>query len=78
VLPESEEEAAWEVVRRVKERLERDPELPPVRASMGVAVYPRDGTSAEALLGTADNALYAMKRARPSPPRGTSVGQPGS
>jgi len=73
VLPESEEEAAWEVVRRVKDRLERDPELPPVRASMGVAVYPRDGYSAEALLGTADRALYEMKRARPSPPLGTSV-----
>jgi len=73
VLPESEEEAAWEVVRRVKERLERDAELPPVRASMGVAVYPRDGYSAEALIGTADRALYEMKRARPSPPLGTSV-----
>lgn len=71
VLPESGESAAWEVVRRVAERLERDVEQPPIRASMGVAVYPRDGASAEALLGTADRALYGMKRARPSPPLGT-------
>jgi diguanylate cyclase (GGDEF)-like protein len=71
VLPESGESAAWEVVRRVAERLERDVEQPPIRASMGVAVYPRDGASAEGLLGTADRALYGMKRARPSPPLGT-------
>ena len=71
VLPESDEAAAWEVVRRVGERLEGDMERPSIRASMGVAVYPRDGHSAEALLGTADRALYDMKRARPSPPIGT-------
>jgi GGDEF domain-containing protein len=73
VLPESGEAAAWEVVRRVADRLERDTEQPPLRASMGVAVFPRDGQSAEALLGTADRALYDMKRARPSPPMGTRV-----
>jgi diguanylate cyclase (GGDEF)-like protein len=71
VLPESGEAAAWEVIRRVRERLDQDTELPSIRASMGVAVYPRDGHSAEALLGTADRALYDMKRARPSPPLGT-------
>lgn len=73
VLPESGEEAAWEVVRRVSERLERDPEPPAVKASMGVAVYPRDGHSAEALLSTADRALYDMKRARQSPALGLRV-----
>jgi diguanylate cyclase (GGDEF)-like protein len=71
VLPESGEEAAWEVVRRLTERLERDREHPPIRASMGVAVFPRDGASAEELLGTADRALYAMKRARPEASGGT-------
>jgi diguanylate cyclase (GGDEF)-like protein len=78
VLPESGEAAAWEVVRRVEERLERDVEPPPVRASMGVAVYPRDGHSAEALLGTADRALYDMKRARPlsGPASGSAAGTP--
>jgi predicted signal transduction protein with EAL and GGDEF domain len=34
--------------------------------SLGVAVYPRDGDTAEALLGRADQALYEMK-ARRSP-----------
>jgi diguanylate cyclase (GGDEF)-like protein len=71
VLPESGEDAAWEVVRRISERLERDLERPTLRASMGVAVYPRDGASAEALLSTADRVLYDIKRGRPSPPFGT-------
>jgi len=73
VLPESGEDAAWEVVRRTQDRLERDAEPPPIRASLGVAVYPRDGASAEALLSTADRALYAMKRARTSPPLGVAL-----
>lgn len=73
VLPESGEAAAWEVVRRVADRLTQDPERPALRASMGVAVYPRDGHSAEALLGTADGVLYDMKRARPSPRLGTGA-----
>src|SRR5438093_1052627 len=32
-----------------------------IAASIGVAVYPRDGGSAEALLGAADRLLYEMK-----------------
>src|SRR2546425_12272183 len=46
---------------RVLERLAGDLERPRIRASVGVAVYPRDGGTAEALLGAADRLLYEMK-----------------
>lgn len=66
VLPETEEAAAQQVVRRVGDRLAQDAERPPVRASAGLALYPRDGETVEALLGAADRALYEAKgRRRP-------------
>ncbi len=37
----------------------------PIRSSVGTAIYPNDGTSADALMIRADEALYAMKRALP-------------
>ena len=40
----------------------------PVRASLGSAIYPRDGQTTAALLGAADEALYADKRADTGPP----------
>jgi diguanylate cyclase (GGDEF)-like protein len=64
VLPETSEAAAWEMARRVTARLAADSEAPPLTVSLGVAVYPRDGESAEALLGRADIALYEMKARR--------------
>ncbi len=33
-------------------------------ASIGIASYPEDGTSAEALVTRADAAMYALKRRR--------------
>ncbi|MGH7674107.1 MAG: MASE1 domain-containing protein [Gemmatimonadales bacterium] len=61
VLPETDEVAACEAARRIAEGLRQDLELPRISASLGVAVYPRDGRTAEALLGSADRLLYAMK-----------------
>jgi diguanylate cyclase (GGDEF)-like protein len=61
ILPESDEGAAWKVADRVCQHLSRDNETPPVSVSIGVAVYPRDGESADALLGAADRLLYHMK-----------------
>jgi GGDEF domain-containing protein len=43
------------------ERLARDGGDPPLSVSMGLAEYPRDGESPEALLSSADRALYRMK-----------------
>jgi diguanylate cyclase (GGDEF)-like protein len=63
VLPETDEAAARQVATRVSERLTRDIETPPIKASFGVAVFPRDGRTAEAILSGADRALYEMKAA---------------
>lgn len=38
-----------------------------VRASLGVAEFPRDGTSCDALLAHADQAMYAAKQRKPGP-----------
>jgi diguanylate cyclase (GGDEF)-like protein len=61
VLPETDEAAAWEVARRVSERLGRDEASPRISVSTGLAVCPRDGDSGEALIGMADRGLYARK-----------------
>jgi diguanylate cyclase (GGDEF)-like protein len=61
VLPETTEAAARRAMQRVSERLTRDAEKPPMAASSGVALFPRDGDTAETLLGAADRALYEMK-----------------
>jgi diguanylate cyclase (GGDEF)-like protein len=61
VLPEIDEAEAWRAARRVSEQLTLDGETPPVSVSLGVAVYPRDGATADELLGAADRILYEMK-----------------
>jgi diguanylate cyclase (GGDEF)-like protein len=58
LLPETDEEAAWQVGRRLQERLAQEQEEPPVRVSLGVALFPRDGATADALIGAADRRLY--------------------
>ena len=61
VLPEADEVAAWQVGRRVSEHLARDSEMPTITVSLGVAIYPQNGETAERLLGAADRSLYDMK-----------------
>lgn len=61
VLPEADEAAAWQVAHRIRDRLAQDAEEPPVTVSGGVAVYPRDGSTVEELVGRADRILYEMK-----------------
>jgi GGDEF domain-containing protein len=53
------------------ERLAADREVPPLTVSLGVAVYPRNGDTGEALLSWADRVLYEMKSRR-SPRLGAS------
>jgi diguanylate cyclase (GGDEF)-like protein len=61
VLPETEEEEALQVARRITDFLAADTEQPPVSVSIGVAVYPTDGDTPNALLAAADTALYWEK-----------------
>jgi len=61
ILPETTASAAGFVASRIRERIATDSEQPALSASIGVAVYPRDGETIEALLQTADRELYEMK-----------------
>jgi len=71
VLPETDVTEAWAVADRIQERLSDSKEAPSVSLSFGVAEYPRDGRTPEALIDQADRTLYGMKRdartARESP-----------
>jgi diguanylate cyclase (GGDEF)-like protein len=62
ILPEIGEEAAQGVAERICSRLATDGQVPHVTVSVGVSVYPKDGATIEKLFGTADRALYRMKR----------------
>jgi diguanylate cyclase (GGDEF)-like protein len=61
VLPETGAKEADAVGRRICERLSNDHEEPRLSMSVGVAVYPEDGTTNETLFQAADRALYKIK-----------------
>jgi diguanylate cyclase (GGDEF)-like protein/PAS domain S-box-containing protein len=61
ILPETTASAARLVASRIQSRLAIDSLEPPISASIGMAVYPQDGETIEALLRTADRELYGMK-----------------
>jgi len=61
ILPETTAAAARLVASRIRSRLAMDSLQPPLSVSIGVAVYPQDGETTEALLRTADRELYGMK-----------------
>jgi diguanylate cyclase (GGDEF)-like protein len=61
VLPGSDEAGARAVIDRLTTRLAEDKVKPELATSAGVAVYPRDGSTATTLLSAADRALYAIK-----------------
>jgi diguanylate cyclase (GGDEF)-like protein len=62
VLPETNRGEAWAVGARIQRRLAESDEAPPLGLSFGVAEYPHDGETTEALTEQADRVLYAMKR----------------
>lgn len=62
VMPETGANAARFVAERIRERLATQAEQPNITVSVGVAVYPSSGMTAERLLMAADEALYAMKQ----------------
>lgn len=61
ILPESGRADAHQAAKRICERLADDGQRPRITVSVGVAVYPMDGTTVERLLGAADVSLYKMK-----------------
>lgn len=63
VIPESEGHDAFLVAERLRRKVREtfEDELPGLTASFGIATFPENGTTAEALLHAADRALYAAK-----------------
>lgn len=61
LLPGCDDAAARVQAARVLMALDADAASPPISASMGLAIFPRDGDTADELLDRADDALYAMK-----------------
>jgi diguanylate cyclase (GGDEF)-like protein len=61
ILPETEESAAQELRGRVAVQLASEGRDAALSVSAGVAEHPRDGATAEALLGAADALLYRAK-----------------
>jgi two-component system cell cycle response regulator len=64
VLPETGAREAHAVGRRICERLSNDREAPLLSVSIGMAVYPEDGTAIDTLFLAADRALYQIKKER--------------
>jgi diguanylate cyclase (GGDEF)-like protein len=61
ILPETGEVPANLVAGRIADNLAHDGRKPKLSVSIGVAIYPKDGESIDALMGAADVAVYAMK-----------------
>ena len=67
ILPETGAREADAVARRICERQASDHEEPLLSVSVGIAVYPEDGTTIEVLFQAADHALYKMKQLEQTP-----------
>ena len=62
VLPETTAKGAGQIAARIREGVAKDEEIPPISVSLGIAEFPEDGETIEALLSRADRSLYDMKR----------------
>ncbi len=62
VLIDSDQRMAAHVAQRIETRVREDHEEPPIGVSIGMAVYPGDGRTAQDLLEAADQQLYGRKR----------------
>src|SRR4051794_12780269 len=78
LLPESDEEGATMLARRIEEALGaiEAADHVPVRASIGVAVFPQDGATPEDLLEAADLGVRATKERRRAALAGQALERP--
>jgi diguanylate cyclase (GGDEF)-like protein/PAS domain S-box-containing protein len=67
VLPETSAKEARRVAQRICESVANDINGPHLSVSVGIAVYPQNGSSIETLLSEADSELYSMKRKKVLP-----------
>jgi diguanylate cyclase (GGDEF)-like protein len=61
ILPETSETGARQLASRIADLLAAGDETPRLSVSIGMALFPRDGTTAETLLSAADRELYRIK-----------------
>jgi len=66
VLLDSDQDMGEHVAARIESSLRTDGGDPPISASIGVAVYPKDGRTAQDLLEIADRRLYQRKKSDPA------------
>lgn len=66
VLIDSDQEMAQHVAERIETFLRGDGGDPPITVSIGIAVYPKDGRTAQDLLEVADRRLYQRKKSDPA------------
>ncbi|MCU1485429.1 MAG: diguanylate cyclase with sensor [Actinomycetia bacterium] len=83
LLPQTDAPGAVRVAEKVRDEVAAKPVITdagalPVTLSAGVACHPDDGTSIEALLGAADEALYAAKAAGKNRVVHAAVHEPGA
>jgi diguanylate cyclase (GGDEF)-like protein len=71
VLIDSNQNMAEQVAGRIESALRAETEDPPITASIGIAVYPNDGRSAQDLVEAADRHLYRRKKSEE--PRRASI-----
>ena len=62
ILIDSDQEMTEHVADRIETRLRNDKEEPSISVSIGIGVYPRDGSTAQELLEAADRELYRRKK----------------
>ena len=73
VLPETSADGARHLAERIAQHLAADTEHPTLCVSIGVALHPGDGESAEKLLSAADRELYRVKAATHARMRASSA-----
>jgi diguanylate cyclase (GGDEF)-like protein len=61
ILPETSETGSRQLANRIADLLAAGDERPRLSVSIGIAVYPRDGATAETLLSAADRELYRTR-----------------
>jgi diguanylate cyclase (GGDEF)-like protein len=64
LLPETPAGEAQPVAKRVADHVAHDGEFPPISVSYGIAAFPEDGITLDAVFAKADAALYQMKGSR--------------
>jgi diguanylate cyclase (GGDEF)-like protein len=63
VVPDVDRMEAAEVGERIRSAIAGSGGEPPITCSIGIAIWPEDGSSAESVLSAADQALYRAKQA---------------